>query len=71
MSLVLLIITGVGLIIYFDREKKRRIEEIKNVPVFISVYPERDTVEQVREYVKEFHPNLVGLTFHFMFIFFF
>ncbi|KAH7662149.1 Synthesis of cytochrome c oxidase Sco1/Sco2 protein [Dioscorea alata] len=32
------------------------------VPVFISVDPERDTVEQVREYVKEFHPNLVGLT---------
>nr|GMC95397.1 protein SCO1 homolog 1, mitochondrial isoform X1 [Ipomoea batatas] len=32
------------------------------VPVFISVDPERDTVEQVREYVKEFHPNLIGLT---------
>ncbi|KAH9310184.1 hypothetical protein KI387_038095 [Taxus chinensis] len=137
MSLVLLIITGAGLIIYFDREKKRRIEELKNlpaqvkegpsvgkaaiggpftlvnhegksvterdfmgkwtliyfgfthcpdicpdelvkmaaaidkikktseievVPVFISVDPDRDTVEQVREYVKEFHPNLVGLT---------
>uniref|UniRef100_A0A0D6R883 Thioredoxin domain-containing protein n=1 Tax=Araucaria cunninghamii TaxID=56994 RepID=A0A0D6R883_ARACU len=137
MSLVLLVITGAGLIIYFDREKKRRIEEIKNspaqvkegpsvgkaaiggpfnlvnhdgkpvtehdfkgkwtliyfgfthcpdicpdelqkmvtaidkikqksglevVPVFISVDPDRDTVEQVREYVKEFHPNLIGLT---------
>ncbi|KAF5943332.1 hypothetical protein HYC85_017409, partial [Camellia sinensis] len=35
---------------------------IEIVPVFISVDPERDTVEQVREYVKEFHPNLVGLT---------
>ncbi|KVI11449.1 Copper chaperone SCO1/SenC, partial [Cynara cardunculus var. scolymus] len=34
------------------------------VPVFISVDPERDTVEQVREYVKEFHPKLIGLTGH-------
>lgn len=32
------------------------------VPVFISVDPERDTVEQVREYVAEFHPKLIGLT---------
>ncbi|KAL1193821.1 SCO1-like protein 1 [Cardamine amara subsp. amara] len=32
------------------------------VPVFISVDPERDTVQQVHEYVKEFHPKLVGLT---------
>ncbi|KAM7526498.1 hypothetical protein LguiA_016400 [Lonicera macranthoides] len=40
------------------KEKAR----IDIVPVFISVDPERDTVEQVREYVKEFHPNLVGLT---------
>lgn len=32
------------------------------VPVFISVDPERDTVEQVGEYVKEFHPKLIGLT---------
>ncbi|PIN17583.1 putative cytochrome C oxidase assembly protein [Handroanthus impetiginosus] len=35
---------------------------IEVVPVFISVDPERDTVEQVREYVKEFHPKLIGLT---------
>ncbi|KAI5061230.1 hypothetical protein GOP47_0023735 [Adiantum capillus-veneris] len=31
-------------------------------PVFISVDPERDSVEQIREYVKEFHPRLIGLT---------
>ncbi|KAL3681909.1 hypothetical protein R1sor_024865 [Riccia sorocarpa] len=136
-SLGLLVITGVGLIAYYDSEKKRRIEVLKQgtaevkagpsvgkaaiggpfklinqdgkvvterdfvgnwtlvyfgftfcpdicpdeltklaeavdkiekkigvqvVPVFISIDPERDTVEQVREYLKEFHPRLVGLT---------
>eukprot|EP00249_Psilotum_nudum_P013544 c24390_g1_i1 orf=226-1335(+) len=35
---------------------------IKITPVFISVDPERDNVEQIHEYVKEFHPRLVGLT---------
>ncbi|KAL6998438.1 Protein SCO1 1, mitochondrial [Sarracenia purpurea var. burkii] len=43
-----------------DKIKKKAGIEI--VPVFISVDPERDNVEQVHEYVKEFHPNLVGLT---------
>ena len=31
-------------------------------PVFISIDPERDTVPQVKEYVKEFHPRMIGLT---------
>eukprot|EP00897_Mesotaenium_endlicherianum_P002948 jgi/Mesen1/2681/ME000167S01832 len=35
---------------------------IKVRPVFISVDPERDTVEQVKQYVREFHPKMVGLT---------
>lgn len=34
----------------------------KLVPVFISIDPERDTTKVVKEYVKEFHPNLIGLT---------
>ncbi|RLN07380.1 hypothetical protein C2845_PM11G14920 [Panicum miliaceum] len=42
-----------------DKIKKAKLDI---VPVFITVDPERDTVEQVRDYVKEFHPDLVGLT---------
>lgn len=32
------------------------------VPVFVSIDPERDTVKRVKEYVKEFHPKLLGVT---------
>lgn len=31
-------------------------------PVFISIDPERDTPAQLAQYVKSFHPRLVGLT---------
>eukprot|EP00126_Sphaerothecum_destruens_P007343 Sdes_comp19808_c0_seq1m11936 len=31
-------------------------------PVFISIDPKRDSVPQVKEYLKDFHPRLVGLT---------
>jgi protein SCO1/2 len=31
-------------------------------PLFISVNPELDTPEQLKEYVKLFHPKLIGLT---------
>ena len=31
-------------------------------PVFISIDPERDNPKQVKAYVKEFHPKLLGLT---------
>lgn len=32
------------------------------VPMFISIDPTRDTVEQMRDYVSNFHPRFVGLT---------
>ena len=32
------------------------------VPVFVSIDPERDSVRRVKEYVKEFHPKLLGVT---------
>lgn len=32
------------------------------VPLFITVDPERDGVTQVAEYIKEFHPDMIGLT---------
>ncbi len=31
-------------------------------PIFISVDPERDTPEVIKEYVAQFHPKLIGLT---------
>jgi len=35
---------------------------VKVQPVFISIDPDRDTPPKVKEYIKEFHPRLIGLT---------
>lgn len=34
----------------------------KLVPIFVSIDPERDTVEVMKEYVNAFSPDIVGLT---------
>lgn len=31
-------------------------------PIFVSIDPERDTPERLAQYVKQFHPRLIGLT---------
>lgn len=32
------------------------------VPIFITIDPKRDTVEQIETYMSSFHPQMVGLT---------
>lgn len=34
----------------------------KLIPLFISIDPDRDTPDKVNEYLKDFHPKIVGLT---------
>jgi cytochrome oxidase Cu insertion factor (SCO1/SenC/PrrC family) len=34
----------------------------KVVPIFVTVDPQRDTVDKLKSYVADFHPRLVGLT---------
>lgn len=35
---------------------------IDATPLFITIDPERDTVEVVRDYTENFHPKMIGLT---------
>jgi protein SCO1/2 len=37
-------------------------DAIKVQPIFITIDPDRDTVEVLRDYVSLFHPDMVGLT---------
>ena len=37
-------------------------KEDKLVPIFITVDPERDTVEKLNKYLTNFHPKIIGLT---------
>lgn len=43
-----------------DRIPENILDEI--TPIFITVDPERDTVEIMAEYVPAFHPKMIGLT---------
>ena len=36
--------------------------QAKITPIFITIDPERDTAKQLKAYVENFHPRLVGLT---------
>lgn len=37
-------------------------EGISVTPIFVTIDPERDTVEVVRDYTENFHPRMIGLT---------
>lgn len=42
---------------------KLKVDELSNVQaLFISVDPERDTVEKLEKYAEAFHPNIKGVT---------
>jgi len=47
-----------------DLAEKRKTEDKVGqvVPVFITVDPDRDTGKVIEDYVKEFHPDMIGLT---------
>ena len=45
-----------------DAMEKLGGKESEVVPVFVTIDPARDTVEQMRDYVSNFHPGMVGLT---------
>lgn len=40
--------------------RNKQVPELQ--PVFISIDPERDSPDAVKNYLKDFHPNLIGLT---------
>ena len=43
-----------------NAEKRGQLDKL--APMMISVDPWRDTVGQIRQYVQQFHPSLIGLT---------
>jgi len=43
--------------------RKLTLEELEKIQVmFISVDPERDTVDKLKTYAEAFHPNIIGIT---------
>jgi protein SCO1/2 len=45
-----------------DKVREEAKDDKVFLPVFITCDPARDTPEVLREYLKEFHPGIVGLT---------
>ena len=50
------------LLLYSDTLKQLGDDAKKVAVVFVSVDPERDTPELMKLYVKQFHPDIIGLT---------
>jgi protein SCO1/2 len=47
---------------YFLLEADKELGEGVLVPVFITCDPRRDSAEIVKEYIQDFHPDMVGFT---------
>ncbi|CCD22876.1 putative thioredoxin peroxidase SCO2 NDAI_0A07220 [Naumovozyma dairenensis CBS 421] len=45
-----------------DLKKRRGSEHVKIQPIFITCDPNRDTPEVLKAYLKDFHPDIVGVT---------
>lgn len=45
-----------------DAMRKLGDKQSEVTPVFVTIDPARDTVKQMRDYVSNFHPRMVGLT---------
>lgn len=47
----------------FARFEKEQPERAKNIqPIFVTIDPQRDTPQVLKQYVSAFHPRLIGLT---------
>ena len=46
----------------FDKLEKNSAVQGKVTPVFVSIDPARDTVAQMAQYARDFHPKMVWLT---------
>jgi len=44
----------------FEKQQPERASQIQ--PIFITIDPERDTPQVLKQYVSAFHPRLIGLT---------
>lgn len=49
-------------LLFSKTEKHKEIASETIVPIFISCDPKRDSISVIRDYLKEFHPDFLGMT---------
>ncbi|XP_072999079.1 protein SCO1 homolog 2, mitochondrial isoform X2 [Typha latifolia] len=62
----ILVIAGAGTLIHFNDERRATSKEckydLKITPVFITIDPQRDSPAQLKAYLEELDPRIIGLT---------